>query len=196
MNEVQARTELKRYLSEGREALVWKLEGLSEYDRRRPLVPTATNLLGLVKHLIGVETGYLGLSFSRPFSGWLPRLSTPEDPNGDMFATADETSDEIVACYRAVWAHSDETIDQLPLDTVVEVPWWPPERHQATLHHLVVRVIADTHAHAGHADILREMIDGSVGWRRDQDNLPSTEPNWWVEYRRRVEDNARSFEDR
>jgi hypothetical protein len=48
------------YLQEAREALLWKLDGLGEYDVRRPLVPTGTNLLGLVKHLASVELGYFG----------------------------------------------------------------------------------------------------------------------------------------
>ena len=66
MSEV-AKAELRRYLQDGRDAIVWKLEGLSEYDRRRPLTPTGTNLLGLVKHLAGVEAEYFGVVFNRPF---------------------------------------------------------------------------------------------------------------------------------
>jgi hypothetical protein len=62
-----AKAELRRYLQEGREAIVWKLSGLSEYDIRRPLTPTGTNLLGLVKHLAGVEADYFGVVFNRPF---------------------------------------------------------------------------------------------------------------------------------
>ena len=57
------KAELSRYLQAAREALVWKLEGLSEYDVRRPMVPTGTNLLGLVKHLANVEAGYFGATF-------------------------------------------------------------------------------------------------------------------------------------
>src|SRR5690606_3862486 len=63
---------LHRYLRTGREALLWKLEGLSEYDVRRPLVPTGTNLLGLVKHLTGVEAGYFGDTFGRSFGISMP----------------------------------------------------------------------------------------------------------------------------
>jgi hypothetical protein len=51
-----------------REALVWKLDGLSEYDARRPMVPTGTNLLGLVKHVASVEAGYFGETFDRPIT--------------------------------------------------------------------------------------------------------------------------------
>ena len=54
------KADLHRYLQIGREALVWKLDGLSEYDIRRPMTPTGTNLLGIVKHVASVEAGYLG----------------------------------------------------------------------------------------------------------------------------------------
>jgi Protein of unknown function (DUF664) len=60
------KSDLHRYLRTGREALVWKLDGLSEYDVHRPLTPTGTNLLGLVKHLATVETGYFGEVFGPP----------------------------------------------------------------------------------------------------------------------------------
>ncbi len=63
-----AKAELSRYLQEGRDAILWKMEGLSEYDVRRPLTPTGTNLLGLVKHLAGVEAEYFGVVFNRPFA--------------------------------------------------------------------------------------------------------------------------------
>src|SRR3954453_1487389 len=59
--------DLQRYLQAAREGLLWKLEGLSEDDARRPMVPTGTNLLGLVKHVAATEAGYLGATFSRPF---------------------------------------------------------------------------------------------------------------------------------
>ena len=57
---------LVEYLQSARDAMVWKVEGLSEYDARRPMTPTGTNLLGLVKHLASVELGYFGDTFGRP----------------------------------------------------------------------------------------------------------------------------------
>lgn len=65
------KADLHRCLREAREALVWKLDGLSEYDMRRPLTFHGTNLLGLVKHLSGCEIGYFGWVFDRSFP---PRL--------------------------------------------------------------------------------------------------------------------------
>ena len=62
------KAKLHEYLQTGRDALLWKLDGLSEYDVRRPVVPTGTNLLGLVKHVASVEAGYFGATFGRPFA--------------------------------------------------------------------------------------------------------------------------------
>ena len=79
------KADLRRYLQEEREALLWKLEGLSEYDIRRPMVPTGTNLLGLVKHVAFVEFGYFGDTFGRPSEDVLQWDES--DPNSDMFAS-------------------------------------------------------------------------------------------------------------
>ncbi|MFR0353212.1 DinB family protein [Streptomyces sediminimaris] len=185
------KADLLRYLQDARDALLWKLEGLSEYDARRPLTPTGTNLLGLVKHVTFVELGYLGDTFARP-SGAPSPWSAPayaDDPNADMWATADESRADVVARYREAWAHADATVRALPLDSLGRVPWWP-EDNEITLHHALVRVTADTQRHAGHADILRETLDGAVGMREDSSNLPSDDPAWWKDYRERLERTA------
>ena len=94
------------------EALLWKLDGLSEYDVRRPLTPTGTNLLGLVKHVASVEAGYFGETFGRPFGEPLPWFDDGAEPNADMWATADESREDIVGLYQRAWAHSDATIER------------------------------------------------------------------------------------
>jgi N-acetylglutamate synthase-like GNAT family acetyltransferase/uncharacterized damage-inducible protein DinB len=174
---------LHRYLRAAREVLLWKLDGLGEYDLRRPLTPTATNLLGLVKHLAGVEAGYFGDTFGRPLDPPLPWRYDDADPNVDMWATADESRDSITGLYRRVCAHADRTITELELDSVGTVPHWPAERATVTLHQVLVHVLADTDRHAGHADILRELIDGAVGYRRDNDNMA---PGPWEPHHERV----------
>lgn len=87
--------ELHRYLQESRENVLANLDGLPEFDRRRPLTPSGTNLLGLVKHLAGIELGHLGHSVGRPG----PLLPWHEDgpvwENGDMWAKVDEPSDDL-----------------------------------------------------------------------------------------------------
>jgi uncharacterized damage-inducible protein DinB len=179
--------DLSRYLQVARDVLLWKLEGLSEYDIRRPLTPTGTNLLGLIKHVASVEAGYFGDTFGRPFEEPLPWFAEEAEPNADMWATADEPRDEIVGFYRRVWAHSDKTIAALPLDAIGRVPWWPADRAEVTLHQILIHMIAETHRHAGHADIVRELIDGSVGHREESDNMAPVDEAWWESYRRRLE---------
>src|ERR1700746_1838012 len=131
MTESDPKADLRRYLQDARESLLWKLDGLSEYDVRRPMVPTGSNLLGLVKHCAGVELGYFGDTFGRPAADKVPWDEA--DPNSDMFAAADESREFITGLYRRAWAHADVTIDALPLDAIGHVPWWPPARQEVTL---------------------------------------------------------------
>src|SRR3954466_5123474 len=158
MPEADAKQTLHHYLRLVRSALLWKLDGLSEYDIRRPLTPTGTNLLGLVKHAAGVEVGYFGDTFGRPFGETLPWLAEDAEPNADMWATADESREHIAALYQRVWRHADATIADLALDATGHVPWWSADRKEVTLHQVLVHVTAETHRHAGHADILRELV--------------------------------------
>jgi hypothetical protein len=184
------KSDLHDYLRSAREAVLWKAEGLSEYDVRRPLVPTGTNLLGLVKHLATVEWGHFGAAFGRPFEESLPWV-TDGEPNADMWATADEPRDWICDLYRRVSAHSDTVIEDLPLDAVGHVPWWPAEHSEITLHRILVHTIAEAHRHAGHADIVRELIDGAAGLANGNDNLTPGDRGWWEGHRSRVEQVAR-----
>ena len=184
-----AKANLKLYLQGGRETLIWKLDGLSDYDIRRPMVPTGTNLLGLVKHKAGSEFVYFGETFGRPFGEPLPWLDAGAEDRAGMWATPDESREDLVGLYRRVWAHSDRTIDALPLDAIGHVSHWPDS--EVTLHHVLVHVIADTQRHAGHADILRELIDGAVGLLEGNDNMPPGDPATWSAHRDRLERAAR-----
>ncbi|MFF3915836.1 DinB family protein [Streptomyces sp. NPDC001852] len=141
--------------------MLWKLDGLSEYDVRRPLTSTGTNLLGLVKHLSLWESGYFGEVFDRPFPEPLPRWDDAEARGADMWATEHETREQITDRYRRVWEHSDATITPLAIDSPGYVPWWP--RPNVMLFNILVHTLTETSRHAGHADILREHLDGSTG---------------------------------
>jgi hypothetical protein len=184
------KADLLGYLQDGREALLWKLEGLSEYDVRRPLTPTGTNLLGLVKHVASVELGYFGETFGRPSGEPLPWLGEDAEPNADMWATPGESRDQITALYHRAWLHSDTTIGALPLDAVGHVPWWPADRSEVTLHWIMARMIAETHRHAGHADIVRELIDGAAGRQPGNGSLAPGDQSWWEGYRSQLEQAA------
>ncbi|WP_431914614.1 DinB family protein [Nonomuraea jabiensis] len=154
----------KEYLHEGlrriRAALLWKLDGLSEYDIRRPLTATGTNLLGLVKHVARLEARYFGEVFNRPSPEPLPRWQDDTDGSG-LWVTPDETREQIIGFYRRTWEHSDATINELPLDAPGHVPWWPDPK--VNLFAIMVHVRSDATRHAGHADILREGLDGRTG---------------------------------
>ena len=184
--------DLRRYLQAARDAMLWKLDGATEYDVRRPLTPTGTNLLGLVKHAAGVEAGYLGDCFGRPFPEPLPWMAEDAEPNADLWATEEETRAGIVDLYRRVWAHSDATVAALDLDARGSVPWWPQERREVRLHQVLVHVVAETHRHAGHADIVRELVDGAVGLRRGGDNMGEPEGGWEA-HRTRLQEVAAGF---
>ncbi|KOV83483.1 type I restriction endonuclease subunit M [Nocardia sp. NRRL S-836] len=147
-------------LREIREVMVRKLDGLSEYDVRRPLTTTGTNLLGLVKHLTLTESRYFGEVFGRPFPAPLPRWDDLAVRGADLWVTEHETRAGIVDGYRRAWEHSDATIAALPVDAPGHVPWWP--RPDVMLFNVLVHVLTETNRHAGHADVLREQLDGSV----------------------------------
>lgn len=176
---------LVRYLQGARDAILWKLEGLSEYDARRPLTPTGTNLLGLVKHLATWEARYLGEVFDRPFPEPLPRWDVEADRLADMWATEDESRDDVVDRYRRVWAHGDATIAALDLDAVGRVEWWGDA--EVPLFNILVHLLAETSRHAGHADILREELDGAVGTDAEAMAAEGHDADFWSDRRAQIE---------
>ncbi|MFI6044112.1 DinB family protein [Nocardia sp. NPDC051321] len=184
------KADLHRYLRDAREVMLWKLDGLSEYDIRRPMTPTGTNLLGLVKHLGAIEFGYFGDTFGRPYNEPIAQQDFEGDPTTDMWATAEESRADIIGFYRRAWAHADATIDSLDLSAEGSVPWWTKDS-VVTLHRILVHVTAETNRHAGHADIVRELIDGAAGLLAGNDNMPSSDQTWWQSYRSKLEDAAK-----
>jgi hypothetical protein len=158
------KAELHRKLRDSRAALLSRLDGLTEYGLRCPMTPTGTNLLGLVKHLAGGEYGYLGAAFGRPAPERLPWFDDGSVWQGaDMWARPGESSDYIIGLYRRACAHADATIEELDLDTPGSVAHWPADRRATTLGVLLIRMAMETAQHAGHADIVRELIDGKGG---------------------------------
>ncbi len=170
---------LQRYLDLAHDAMRWKLQGLGEYDLRRPLTPTGTNLLGLVKHVAWVELGYFSDVFGRPHGLDLPDLT--QEVNADMYARADESVDDVLALFDAARAHATDTLTALPLDTEGHVPWWG-DNTPVTLHLIAVHMVTEIHRHLGQMDILREGLDGAAGHREDVDNLPDVDADYWPTY--------------
>ena len=154
--EADEKTTLRAALQSHRDVMLWKLEGLSDKEIRRAIVPSGTSLLGLVKHLANAEYGWFCETFGCPTE---PLTDISQDPEADMRAAEGETTEDIVAFYRRAWAAADASILERPLDetgtsysgTTVSLRW------------VLVHMIEDTVRHAGHADILRELIDGGTG---------------------------------
>jgi hypothetical protein len=186
------KADLLGYLRVRRGDLLAKLDGLGEYDIRRPMTPSGTNLLGLVKHVASVELGYFGEVFGRPSGRELPWFGDDAEADADLWATAGETREQIIELHRFSAAHSDATIESLPLDAVGEVPWWAPERRRVTLHQILVHMCVETARHAGHADIIRELIDGSIGNGPADPNIPTRCAEDWAAHRARIEAAARA----
>lgn len=182
---------LQTYLAGQREALLTKLDGLSDYDARRPLVGTGTNLLGLVKHVACIQLGYLGDCFDRPSGIPMPWDEAPDDPDADLWVPAGEPTAEVLDLFRRSCEHGDATLAALPLDTTGTVPWWPQERRHPTLHAVAVHLLVDVARHAGQADILRETLDGAIGYLPAAPNLPDRDAAGWAAHVSRVEAAAR-----
>ncbi len=181
---------LLRYLQLRRADLLGKLDGLSEYDARRPMTPTGTSLLGLVKHVASVELDYFGVTFGRPSGRDLPWLADDAEPDSDMWVPATESREEILELHHFSAKHSEETIESLPLDAPGVVPWWSEEKKNVTLHQILVHMCVETARHAGHADIIRELIDGSIGQRPADPNIPGRTAEEWAAHRARIEQAA------
>jgi len=184
-----AKEHLHDHLRWVREALVWKLDGLCEYDIRRPLTSTGTNLLGLVKHSAIAEARYFGDVFGRPFPEPLPRWDDEAAGEAAFWATEHETRDDIVGLYRRAWEHSDATINALAIDAPGYVPWW---REEVKLFNIMVHVLSDVTRHAGHADILREQLDGAVGLLADSPARHGHDSVYWEARCAQIEQAARA----
>jgi hypothetical protein len=191
MRDADAKDTLHEYLGTARSAILWKLDGLSEYDVRRPVTPTGTNLLGLVKHLTMVEAWYFGRTFNRPFPEPLPWWDEDAEVDADLWATEDETRADTVGCYRRACEHSDGTIRELDLESTGVVPWWSTP--DVTLHQMLVHVLSETSRHAGHADIVREQLDGAAGSTATAPQLGNHDVADRQRHRARVEAAARTF---
>ena len=184
-----AKAYLRDDIREARQALLGKLDGVSEYDARRPQTRTGTNLLGLVKHLTMSEAWYLGAVFGRPYPEPLPRFDDPGYANRDsLWVGAHESRTDIVERYKRACSHADATIEALPIDAPGHVPWW--RRPDVKLFNVMVHVLSESNRHAGHADILREQLDGSVG--AGLARTIDVDDADWAAHRARIESEARA----
>jgi hypothetical protein len=189
------KSDLIGHLDRLNQAVLHNLEGLSEYDLRRPMTPTATNLLGVVMHLASLQAEYFGQTFGRPFprEGELYFLTDDDaDPQDDLWVRPTATSEWVVGMYLATWEHAQETFAALDLDSPGRIPTSPYAA--VTLGEMVVHMVDETARHAGHLDVVRELIDGAVGRYAGDANI--IDGYDWPAYRDRVEAGAREAQER
>jgi hypothetical protein len=143
-------------LDRHRDVVLWKLDGLDDEQVRRPMTPTGTSLLGLVKHLAFVEYGWFCETFGRPSEAVEPR---PEDPDADLRIEPGESTADIVALYRRARAAADAVIADVDVEATGPAWFGDP----VSMRWVLIHMIEETARHAGHMDILRELIDGRTG---------------------------------
>ncbi|MBC9227690.1 DUF664 domain-containing protein [Aeromicrobium sp. 636] len=164
------------YLRRDRRAVLRAVHGVSEYDARRPLTRTGTNLLGVVKHLALVELEYVSDCAGFPCDLGTPWKDADEATNADLWLAADESAESVISLYVAAAAHTERAAATLPIDSPATVPWW--SEGDTTFDRLLVHLISETAQHAGHLDILREGIDGQ-GDTWDEARTERDEA-WWT----------------
>jgi uncharacterized damage-inducible protein DinB len=150
---------LQASLDRHRDAVLWKLEGLGDDDLRRAMTPSGTNLLGLVKHLAAVEYGWFCDTFGRETE---PLPFDEDDPDADLRVGPDESTEDVLAFYARARAAADKAIEEVALEQT-GTAWFGDA---VTMRWVLIHMIEETARHAGHVDILRELIDGMAGDHR------------------------------
>jgi uncharacterized damage-inducible protein DinB len=150
---------LKVALDRHRDAVLWKLEGLDDEQLRRPMTPSGTSLLGLVKHLAAVEYGWFCETFGRPAE---PMPFDEDDPDADLRIRPDETTADVLAFYGRARAAADRAIDEIGLEETGTAWFGDP----VSMRWVLIHMVEETARHAGHADIVRELLDGTTGDHR------------------------------
>ena len=189
MDEELERETLTRWFTQQFDDLLSKIDGLPEYDARRPVTDTGTNLLGLVQHTGAVVLGYARLPWGRELGRELMWEDTEEEPDIDLRVLPDVTREQVLQLAADARA---AMLDLLagPLGATGQVPWWG-SRGEVTVHRVAVHVLAEVARHAGHADILRELVDGAAGMRPGDRNLPDRDATALQERRNRIESDAK-----
>jgi uncharacterized damage-inducible protein DinB len=154
------KTTLLEALDRHRDVLVWKLDGLDEEQARRPMVPSGTSLLGIVKHVAAVDYEWFCSTFGRDTE---PLPFDDDDPDADLRVNEGETVQDILAFYARARAASNSVIAEVGLEDKGRA-WFGED---VTLRWVLVHMLEETARHAGHMDILRELVDGATGEHPD-----------------------------
>jgi uncharacterized damage-inducible protein DinB len=151
-------------LERHRDVVLWKIDGLDDEQLRRPMTPSGTTLLGLVKHLAAVEYGWFCETFGRPHE---PLPFDDDDPEADLRIEPGESTTDIVMFYERARSAANDVVHDLPIEHTGRA-WFGDED---SMRWVLIHMVEETARHAGHMDILRELIDGSAGDhdRRDEE---------------------------
>ena len=148
------RGSLTSQLAFHRETLLMKVDGLDDEALRRPMTPSGLSLLGLVRHLTVTEHGW----FLSIFRGEPDPYDVGDDA-AEFRVGPEESTDEVLALYRRTCEQADAVIAAGDLDDVVTTPWGA----EVNLRAILVHMVQETARHNGHADLMREAIDGTTG---------------------------------
>ena len=154
--DLDERETLIAFIDSYRDAMVIKLDGLDREQVSRRVVPSRTTLLGLVKHLILVEEWWFGCVLA----GGPEPYEDPNDPDSEWLITDDDDPRQVVADYRAACARSNRIARGV---ATLDVHGPGPQRPEKTARWILVHMVDETARHVGHADIIRELIDGRIG---------------------------------
>jgi len=149
---------LSAFLDRYRETILWKLDGLTKEQASARLVPSATTLLGIVKHLAYVERGWFPIYFAGEPASY-PWAEDEPDQDIDFRVEPTDTIESVRALYQREIARSREIVAGASLDDLSK----EQDRGPRSLRWIMVHMIEETARHAGHADILRELTDGAIG---------------------------------
>lgn len=156
------KTSLHVALDRHRDVVLWKLEGLDDEQLRRPMTPSRTCLLGLVKHLAAVDYAWFCHTFGHETE---PLPFDDDNPNADLEILPTESTEDILAFHRRARAATDAVIEQTDIQDMGRA-WFGDD---VTMRWVLIHMVEETARHAGHMDIIRELIDGAAGdFQRDE----------------------------
>lgn len=148
---------LRSFLDYLRGVMLRKVAGLSEDDLRRTTSKSTLTLLGILKHLAYVERAWFRMRFAGED---VAHPSTEADPDADFRAEPHETAEEIASLYRSEIEHANRIAAGASLD---DLSVWEAPRDKVSMRWILVHMIEETARHLGHADLIRESIDGATG---------------------------------
>lgn len=150
------RESLLAALERHRDAILWKLDGLTDAQLRTSVVPSGMTPIGLVQHLASVEYGWFCATFGRPHE---PLGFDIHDENADFRVAPDEPTADVFAFWARARAAADEAVSEVDLDEV-GTAWFG---EQVSMRWVMIHMLEELARHAGHMDIVRELIDGTTG---------------------------------